>query len=188
MPYKSLCTALTLICLLALAGCSTMTSGPVNEHYGQRTEGTKVEDSNIEDKISRNLGATDARLDDARINVDTFNGVVLLTGQVPSQELKGMAVHVAEQVRNVRKVHNELTIAANLPSSQRLADTWITTKVRTALAANEAIDASRLLVVTENATVYLMGIVSRAEAERIVSVVSNAGGMQRIIKVFDYLD
>ncbi|MDL4864838.1 BON domain-containing protein, partial [Halomonas elongata] len=117
MSYKSLYTALTLTFLLALAGCSTMTSGPVNEHYGQRTEGTKVEDSNIEDKISRNLGATDARLDDARINVDTFNGVVLLTGQVPSQELKDMAVNVAEQVRNVRKVHNELTIAANLPSS-----------------------------------------------------------------------
>lgn len=188
MSYKSLCTTLTLICLLVLSGCSTMTSGPVNEHYGQRTEGTKVEDSNIEDKISRNLGATDARLDDARINVDAFNGVVLLTGQVPSQELKDMAVNVAEQVRNVRKVHNELTIAANLPSSQRLADTWITTKVRTALATNEAIDASRLLVVTENATVYLMGIVSRAEAERIVSVASNTGGMQRITKVFDYLD
>ncbi|CBV41832.1 BON domain-containing protein [Halomonas elongata] len=186
MSYKSLCTALTLICLLVLTGCAS--SAPISEHYGQRTEGTKVEDSNIEDKISHNLKANDARLGDARINVNAFNGVVLLTGQVPSQELKDMAVQVAEQVRNVRKVHDELTIAANLPSSQRLTDTWITTKVRTALAANESIDSSRLLVVTENATVYLMGIVSRAEADRIVSVVSNAGGMQRIIKVFDYLD
>ncbi|MDN3525504.1 BON domain-containing protein [Halomonas sabkhae] len=188
MTHKTLSTALTLIVLMALSGCAAMDSGPVNENYGQRTEGTKVEDNNIEDKIDRNLGAEDARLDDARINVDTFNGVVLLTGQVPSQELKGMAGQIAEQVRNVRKVHNELSIAANLPNTQRINDTWITTKVRTALATNEAIDESRLLVVTENATVYLMGIVSRAEAERIVSVASNAGGMQRITKVFDYLD
>lgn len=180
--------------LLLLSGCSSTaltaatTEGPIREHYGTRTEGTKVEDQSIETKIDHNLGATDARLADARISVDSFNGIVLLTGQVPSQELKAMAGEVANQVRNVREVHNELTIAANLPASQRLQDTWITTKVRTTLATQGPVDVNRLHVVTENGSVYLMGIVTRAEADRIVNMASSAGGMQRIVKVFDYID
>lgn len=192
MPTKLLSLSLLLAIALSLSGCTTATgvahSGTIDEHYGKRTVGAKVEDRNIETKVSHNLPRTDARLGDARINVDAFDGVVLLTGQVPSQELKEKASEVARSVRHVRDVHNELAIAANLPASQRVADTWLTARIRGRLAANEQIEASRIRVVTENNSVYLMGIVSRAEAERIVEAVTGAGGMQRIIKVFDYLD
>ncbi|MGL6215791.1 BON domain-containing protein, partial [Billgrantia desiderata] len=139
-------------------------------------------------KIAHNLRRTDARLGDARINVDSYNGIVLLTGQVPSEELKQRASEVALEVRNVRDVHNELSVSANLPASQRLSDTWINTRIRTTLAADQSIDTSRLRFVTENATVYIMGIVRRAEADRIVNAVADVGGIQRIVKVFDYLD
>jgi len=187
-----LLSALLLSAVLGLAGCTTVTSvthqGTIDENYGKRTAGAQVEDQSIETKISHNLGRTDARLGDARINVDSYNGVVLLTGQVPSEELKTLANQVASDVRNVRTIHNELTIAGNLPASQRLSDTWLNTRIRTHLAANESIDSSRIRVITENASVYLMGIVTRAEAERIVQAVSQLGGMQRIVKVFDYLD
>ncbi|WP_282040440.1 BON domain-containing protein [Halomonas alimentaria] len=187
-----LLSALLLSAVLGLAGCTTVTSvthqGTIDENYGKRTAGAQVEDQSIETKISHNLGRTDARLGDARINVDSYNGVVLLTGQVPSEELKARASEVASDVRNVRTIHNELTIAGNLPASQRLSDTWLNTRIRTHLAANESIDSSRIRVITENASVYLMGIVTRAEAERIVQAVSQLGGMQRIVKVFDYLD
>jgi len=192
MTRKSLLTPLLLTLGLGIAGCTTVTGvtnpGTIDENYGERTFGTQVEDESIESKVSHNLGRTDARLGDARINVDSFNGVVLLTGQVPSDELKMKATEVAERVRNVREVHNELAIAANLPASQRLADTWLRTRIRTSLAANEEIDSGRIRVVTENNSVYLMGIVTRNEAERIVRAVSGVGGMQRIVKVFDYLD
>ncbi|MEQ5801738.1 BON domain-containing protein [Halomonas sp. H10-9-1] len=187
-----LLSALLLSAMVGLAGCTTVTSvthqGTIDENYGKRTSGAQVEDQSIETKISHNLGRTDARLGDARINVDSYNGVVLLTGQVPSEELKARASEVAGEVRNVRTVHNELTIAGNLPASQRLSDTWLNTRIRTHLAANERIDSGRIRVITENASVYLMGIVTRAEAERIVQAVSQLGGMQRIVKVFDYLD
>ncbi len=185
-------SALLLLATLGLAGCSTVTSvthqGTIDENYGERTSGDQVEDQSIETKISHNLGRIDARLDDARINVDSYSGLVLLTGQVPSEALKDKATDIADRVRNVRTVHNELTIAGNLPASQRLSDTWLNTRIRTHLAANEAIDSSRIRVVTENATVYLMGILTRAEADRVVQAVSQLGGMQRIVKVFDYLD
>lgn len=192
MMTRPTLSALLLLATLGLAGCSTVTSvthqGTIDENYGERTSGDQVEDQSIETKISHNLGRIDARLDDARINVDSYSGLVLLTGQVPSEALKDKATDIADRVRNVRTVHNELTIAGNLPASQRLSDTWLNTRIRTHLAANEAIDSSRIRVVTENATVYLMGILTRAEADRVVQAVSQLGGMQRIVKVFDYLD
>ncbi|TLF49665.1 BON domain-containing protein [Halomonas urmiana] len=192
MTKTSLLTPLLLSLVLGLAGCTTVTGvtnpGTIDENYGERTFGTQVEDQSIETKIAHNLGRTDARLADARINVDSFNGVVLLTGQVPSEELKSEAERVAGAVRNVREVHNELAIAANLPASQRLADTWLRTRINSHLVANQEIDSGRVQVITENDSVYLMGIVTRSEAERIVRSVAGLGGMQRIVKVFDYLD
>ncbi|MCE9683246.1 BON domain-containing protein [Halomonas alkalisoli] len=178
--------------LLTLAGCTTVTGvtnpGTFDENYGKRTLGAQVEDESIETKIAHNLRRNDARLGDARINVDSYNAIVLLTGQVPSEELKQKATEIARDVRNVRDVHNELAVAANLPASQRLSDTWINTRIRTSLATDETIDTSRLRFVTENASVYVMGIVTRAEADRIVNAISRIGGVQRIVKVFDYID
>lgn len=192
MTRKPLITSLLLAALLGIAGCTTVTGvthqGTIDENYGKRTVGTQVEDQNIETKIGHNLRRTDARLGNARINVDSYNRVVLLTGQVPSEELQEKASEVARGVRNVREVHNELSVAANLPASQRLSDTWLNTRIRTSLAANDRIESGRIRVITENANVYLMGIVSRAEADRIVEAVSKVGGMQRIVKVFDYTD
>lgn len=178
--------------LLTLAGCTTVTGvanpGTIDENYGKRTLGAQVEDESIETKIAHNLRRNDARLGDARINVDSYNAIVLLTGQVPSEELKQKATEIARDVRNVRDVHNELSVAANLPASQRMSDTWINTRIRTSLATDETIDTSRLRFVTENASVYVMGIVTRAEADRIVNAISRIGGVQRIVKVFDYID
>ncbi|MGQ4880326.1 BON domain-containing protein [Billgrantia sp. LNSP4103-1] len=177
---------------LTVSGCTTVTGvanpGTIDENYGKRTLGAQVEDESIETKIAHNLRRSDARLGDARINVDSYNGIVLLTGQVPSEELKQKANEIALEVRNVRDVHNELSVAANLPASQRLSDTWVNTRIRTTLAADQSIDTGRLRFVTENDTVYVMGMVSRAEADRIVNAIADIGGVQRIVKVFDYLD
>ncbi|WP_444677295.1 BON domain-containing protein [Halomonas sp. E19] len=192
MTFTRLLSLLIISMALTLGGCTTVTGvanpGTIDENYGKRTLGAQVEDESIETKISHNLRRSDARLGDARINVDSYNGIVLLTGQVPSEELKRRATEVALEVRNVRDVHNELSVAANLPASQRMSDTWINTRIRTSLAADQSIDTTRLRFVTENASVYVMGIVTRSEADRIVNAIANIGGVQRIVKVFDYLD
>ena len=192
MTSKKLLASLLASITLLIGGCSTVTSvtnpGTIDENYTKRTLGSQVEDESIETKIKHNLRRSDARLGDARINVDSYGGIVLLTGQVPSEELKQKASEVASNVRHVRDVHNELAIAANLPASQRLSDTWNNTRIRTSLGTDQTIDTSGLRFVTENATVYIMGIVTRAEADRIVNAIADLGGVQRIVKVFDYLD
>lgn len=173
--------------LLLLGGCAT-NSATNQSHYGQRTNDVQAIDATIEDQVAKALVHADARLGDARIRPHSFNGAVLLVGQVPSEELRDKAGQVAGQLRGVETVHNELSVAARLPTSQRLTDTWLTTNVIGQLATNDHIDSSKLKVTTENASVYLMGIVSRQEAERIVAAVSGVAGVQRIVKVFEYLD
>jgi osmotically-inducible protein OsmY len=177
---------------LGLSGCSVInnatTPSPEGEDYASRTAGMKVEDDSIESKIGQAMARKDARLGDARIGVNSYNGAVLLFGQVPSEELKEMAGEVARNTRQVRQVHNELTIAANLPMGQRMTDSWLETRIQTELAASENVDSRHVEVISENSTVYLMGMVTQQEAQRVVDIVSDVGGVQRIIKVFEYLD
>ncbi|MDV6318916.1 BON domain-containing protein [Chromohalobacter sp. HP20-39] len=174
---------------LALAGCaSPATDNQGGENYGKRTPGMQVEDENIQDKIAENLVRNDARFRDAHINIDSYNGMVLLTGQVASDELKQKAGNIAEQVRRVRLVHNELQVAANSPLGQRMTDLWLTGRVKANLATDERIDGSRIRVITENSTTYLMGMVTHQEADIVTNIASQVGGIQRIVRVFEYLD
>ncbi|WP_344704306.1 BON domain-containing protein [Halomonas cibimaris] len=172
---------------LLLGGCASH-SATDPSHYGQRTDDVEAIDATVEDQVDKALVKADARLGDARIRAHSYNGRVLLVGQVPSEELQQKAGRVTGRLRGVETVHNELRIAARLPASQRLTDTWITTNVISQLATNDRIDSSKLKVTTENASVYLMGIVSRTEARHIVDAASNVRGVQRIVKVFEYLD
>lgn len=179
--------AAALSAVLLISGCAN-NSASNQSNYAQRSEDVEAVDTTIEREVDDALERADARLDDARIRSHSYDGVVLLVGQVPSEELRDMAGEVTGNLRGVTRVHNELTVAANLPASQRLADTWLTTNVISQLATNDRIDSSKLKVTTENASVYLMGRVSREEADRIVNAASAVGGVQRIVKVFDYLD
>ncbi|MDR5873934.1 BON domain-containing protein [Halomonas sp. CUBES01] len=179
--------AATLGASVLLAGCATDTRVD-SSHYGQRSEDVAAVDATIEREVGHALERADGRLGDARIRPHSFNGTVLLVGQVPSEELRDMAENVTADLRGVNDVYNELTVAARLPSTQRLTDTWLTSNVISRLATNDSIDSSKLKVTTENASVYIMGMVTRGEADRIVNAVSNVAGVQRIVKVFEYID
>lgn len=189
---KGLLTPALLALALTFGGCtainSVTTPAQEGEDYGQRTAGMKVEDESIESKIQDAMARADARLSDARIGINSYNGIVLLFGQVPSEELRETAGQIAQNTRRVREVHNELIVAANLPMGQRMTDTWLETRAQTQLAANENIDSSHVEVISENSTLYLMGMVTRQEAQMIVNEVSQIGGVQRIVKAFEYLD
>lgn len=180
-------TVVLLSALLMLSGCATHSASNASS-YGTRSSDVEAVDSVIEREVNKALARADGRLDDARIRPHSYNGVVLLVGQVPSQELRDLAGSVTRDIRGVEVVHNELTVAARLPAGQRLTDSWLTTNVVSQLATNDRIDSSKLKVTTENASVYLMGIVSRSEADRIVAAASNVSGVRRIVKVFEYLD
>ena len=183
--------ALTLC--LSLSGCSSVINAsreaPIDDDRGTRTLGSKIDDSLIETKVAVNVAKANPDLDqNSHIVVSSFNGVVLLAGQTPRAELKALAEQTAGQVQKVKKVHNELQILEPSSGLARSNDAWLTTKIKTQMLTDSAIPGSRIKVVTENGIVYLLGLLTQAEATRATNLVQGVGGVQKIVKLFEYID
>lgn len=156
--------------------------------YDRRTTGTVIDDQGIEFKAAYALFNNKEIYDQSHINVTSFNGVVLLTGETPSESLKQKATAEVKQIPKVRRIHNELAIAAPSALPSRSSDTWITSKIKAKMATDERIDPFHIKVVTERGIVYLLGLVSRSEAQQAVDLVTNTAGVQRVVKIFEYTD
>ncbi|MEE3322192.1 MAG: BON domain-containing protein [Pseudomonadota bacterium] len=185
-----------LSCLLAacltLSGCVSLSKGmsdqPTDQDHGSRTFGAFWEDGSIERKVSINIARASEALDQSRIVVVSFNGNVLLAGQVDSEDLKSQAGNIASQVRHVRHVHNELEIAGGSSFLARTNDAWLTSKVKSRLLVNGEAVGMRTKVVTENGVVYLMGLLTHAEADAAVNQAQKVYGVQKIVKIIEYID
>lgn len=184
---------LTLFVLFAtVSGCASLSKGmseePVDQNHGKRTFGAFIEDGNIERKVAVNLARASAELDQSRIVVVSYNGNVLLAGQVANDDLKAQAGNIAEQVRHVRHVHNELQVVGSNSFLARTNDTWLTSKVKSRLLINGEAPGWRTKVVTENGVVYLMGLLTHDEADAVVEQVQKVYGVQKIVKIIEYID
>lgn len=126
--------------------------------------------------------------DNCHIEVTVFNGIVLLTGQTPTEDARQQAEDLAKNTDNVDKVYNQLTIEGPTSSLTRTSDSWITTKVRSLMLANKNLKSSSIKVVTENGVIYLMGIVSHSQADISVDIARQVSGVQKVVKVFQYDD
>ena len=188
---QRLLLALFSIGLLSLGGCgsmlATMEAEPIEEEEGERTMGRWLEDESIETKAMVNVRAANDAFDKAHLVIVSYNGYVLIAGQVSTQALKDQATGVVKEVRGVRRIYNELEVAAPSSGMTRTSDTWITSKVKSFMLASGDIQGNRVKVVTENGVVYLMGLATRTEAERIAEA-ADTSGVQRVVKLFELLD
>ena len=112
----------------------------------------------------------------SHIVVASYNGVVLLAGQTPREELKQMAEQAASGVQRVKRVHNELQILQPSSALARSNDSWLTTKIKTQMLADNSVPGSRIKVITENGIVYLLGLVTRQEGSRATNLVRASPG------------
>ncbi|MEE9253652.1 MAG: BON domain-containing protein [Pseudomonadales bacterium] len=174
-----------LLTLLICAGCAAIVG---EEKPGERTRGTRIDDDLIETRAKSNIRHSDPDLKKANIDVSAFNGIVLLTGQVPNEELRQLAEDAAKTLSKVRKIYNEIIIAGRISFIARQNDVFLSAKVGVKMMANDAVDSSHVAVVTENGIVYLMGMVSREEADAATNVAQSVAGVQKIVKVFEYTD
>ena len=184
---------LALFVLFAtVSGCASLSKGmsgePVDQNHGKRTFGAFIEDGNIERKVAVNLARASAELDESRIVAVSYNGNVLLAGQVASEDLKAQAGNIAGKVRHVRHVHNELQVVGSNSFLARTNDTWLTSKVKSRLLINGEAPGWRTKVVTENGVVYLMGLLTHEEADAVVEQVQKVYGVQKIVKIIEYID
>lgn len=150
-----------------------------------RTLGSQIDDKSIQVKVIRALDENPETKDKGNINMTSYNGIVLLTGQVPNERVREVAGEVS-RVEGVKDVHNQLRIASEISFGTGSKDSWITTRIKGKFLADENVSGLNIKVVTENGEVFLMGLVSPQEAERAVNLARNVDGVARVIKAFEY--
>lgn len=177
--------------LTLLSGCAALVDSvneePIKIDKDQRTWGSWMDDQTIETVASVNINKADPELRQSRVKVVSFNGIVLLIGQVPNQRLKELAGATAQRVEKVRQVYNELDIGDNADIVVQSNDSWLTTKIKTSMVTNEAIVADQIKINTERGTVYLMGLVTPKTAQEAAAIAANTYGVQKVVKVFEYV-
>lgn len=191
---KTVTTRLILLTLaLTVGGCTTIVSKttgdqPVGTDKTERSFGRFIDDELIETYVGANMLKSDPGFQSAHLRVVSFNGIVLLVGQLKSEQLRAEATEIASQVRNVKRVHNELTVSGPISIPARSNDQWLKTKIKSSMLATKGINPLEVKVVVENGVIYLMGLVDKPQADLAVRISRQTYGVQKIVKVFEYTD
>jgi len=176
-------TLLTTACAPLLIGGAML--GGTMVATDRRTSGTQLEDQGIEFKaaarVREQLG------DKAHININSYNRLALITGEVNSEADRERLTAIVSGVENVSNVLNETAVTMNSSLGNRTNDTLIATKVKASLIEARDLVSSAFYVVVERGTVYLMGRVSEREAKRASDIARSVGGVKKVVRAFDII-
>ncbi|MFT4937568.1 MAG: osmotically-inducible protein OsmY [Paraglaciecola sp.] len=183
--------ALLLGIVLVMQGCAALVVGAgvgvVSAAHDRRSLGTQVDDKTAYSRLATALGKSAVIKEQTNINVHVYNGSALLVGQAPTEDLLRQVQQVAESVKNIKKLHNQVRIGSPISTATTTNDLWLASKVKTKLLADKRIDGLHIDVAVENSEVFLMGIVSQSEADISVDIARNVSGVTQVIKAFEYL-
>ena len=184
---------LSLILFLPLlAGCVPMfavgTAAGTGAYISEdrRTSGMFIEDEGIELKSARRIHQQFGN--NVHINVTSYNRLVLLTGETPTAAIKTDIERLIMGVDNVRKIYNEIAVAGNTSLASRSNDALLTSKVKARFLAERKFQINHVKIVTEDEVVYLLGVVTRQEADNAAQITSSTAGVKKVVKVFEYLN
>lgn len=177
-----------LVCILLSACVAAVVAGAAAGMivYDKRSVSALERDARIFHQVHNKL-VKDPRFADSRVLVVSFNQIVLLIGQTPAASLKVLAEKKAQDTPGVRRVYDEISIGYPISMSARTKDTMITGKIRTRMLNKKGLESGSVRIVTENAVVYLMGIVTREQANFAVDVARQVKGVKKVVKVFQYI-
>jgi osmotically-inducible protein OsmY len=194
MRLATLAAALVVAGLSAsLSGCFPVVAGGVGVGAmmadDRRTSGIYIEDERIELRVLTDTSSSKMG-DKVHVNATSFNRVVLLTGEVPDEATKAKVEKLVADIDNVKRVQNEIAVARPSTLGERSNDVYITTRVKTRFLSEgkKRFSANHVKVVTEMATVYLLGLVSKDEAAAAAEIAAGTPGVKRVVKVFEYTE
>lgn len=151
----------------------------------RRTSGAQLEDEGIQlraaGRIRENVG------DRVHVNINSYNRQVLLTGEVPTAQVKLLVEQLVSRVENVRAIVNELGVMGNSTLTQRSSDALATGRVKASMVDAKDLFANSFKVITERGTTYLMGRVTQREANRATDITRSTGGVQRVVRVLEII-
>lgn len=172
-------------CIAAVAGGAMVATNTVTD---PRSVGTQVDDGTLELRVENAINKDGQLRKEARISATAYQGVVVLAGQVPNQDLQTRAKQIAEGVEGVRRVHNELRLGNPIGLDVAASDTWVTTKVRSQILTSSQVKSSNIKINTENGEVFLLGLVTRQAGQTAAQIASQTAGVKKVITAFDYVD
>lgn len=192
MQNNLLLITLSLCAALILSGCAAPVlvagaAGGASVANDQRSNQTILDDQVIEADVKNAIYNDPQRAKRIHINVTSYNRVVLLTGEALSKATRDKVVDIARHAEKVRRVHNEIRIADLTDFSSRTNDAWITSKVKSTMLTTKGFPSSQVKVVTENGSVFLMGLVTREVGNNAASIAREITGVKRVIKLFEYV-
>jgi len=190
-PARTLALAAVLGLAPQLQGCVEMAvvgaGAAALAADDRRSIGAQTEDKDIdlrgESRVNDRFG------NKVHINITSYNRNVLLTGEAPDAATKAQIEKIVREIPNVRGVINEILVAGVSTYSARGNDSYLTSKVKARFIDNGGIfSANQVKVVTENSVVYLLGLVTHKEAEAAVEIARTTGGVQKVVRVFEYIE
>lgn len=178
--------------LVSMSGCAPLIIGGaaatgIIVAQDRRTTGTMLNDQRIEIRIKDFIVQDKEMLEHSHVKVHSYNGIVLLTGETAVPAMSARIEDFARNETHVREVRNELRIESIRDISERRGDITLNSSVRTRLFSDPDVKSSAIKVITDRGTVYLMGLVTRAEAERAVEATRKVQGVSRIVRIFEYV-
>ncbi|EKO3654104.1 BON domain-containing protein [Vibrio metschnikovii] len=182
---------LALLFILPLSGCAGFlvagAAATVNIATDPRSTTEQWQDKNLELEIT-GLSNKPPFRSQMRITASSFRGTVVLIGQSQTNELLEQFIGQIEQLKKVNHLHNQVKIQAPLTVGQVSNDSWLTTKVKSALLAKSELRGVKVSVITENREVFLLGYVTQEHAEIATDVARHVSGVKQVIKAFEYAD
>jgi len=188
---KSTKLTLTLLILVALQGCAAVAVVAVTTGATMATDrrsfGNQIDDQSIEVEAYNEMAKNKPLSENTNLHVTSVNGSVLIIGQTPNTYLKDQAIKILNNINGIVRIHDQIRIGNTTSVTTQTNDVWLTSKVKTALFSSDEVSSKDIKVITENAEVFLMGIVSKKEADAAVNITRNISGVNRVFKAFEYL-
>jgi len=185
--------AITVLCVASLSGCASFISSgtgsaPVGTESGARSLGQVFIDNSIERTAKINLYKLDARFKQSRVNIESFHGNVLLTGQVPDAHLKQLAEDNVRAMSDVKTVHNYITVGNQIGYSTIMQDTTVTANTRGLIMKAPVVSDSKVRIHTEDGVLYVMGRLNNAEIADLNQVLQQVGNVTKIVTLIDNIE
>jgi osmotically-inducible protein OsmY len=152
----------------------------------RRSTGTMVEDDTIESKAQKRID--EKYKETAHVSITAFNRFALVTGTTADENAKMDIERIVGAIPNVKGIANELVVGSPTGIVANSADSRITGNVKLRFVNSSKFKADHVKVVTENGVVYLMGLVTRAEADAASDIASTTNGVSKVVRVFEYID
>jgi osmotically-inducible protein OsmY len=146
---------------------------------------TISDDTNIQFQLNQAIETNKALTDQASISTLTFNRVVLLVGQVPSEALRVKAEHLAQQIPKVRRVYNQIQVAPDIGAIQAADDATISANIKARMMVTSNLNSDNFKYLVDNKVVYLMGLASREQTNIVVDVIRNSSGVKKVVTLVE---